>query len=133
VTGHTSFEETEEEIKVQKCKSCGKPCRSPAEQTLHTRYTGHTEFVEATAHDGALNTEQQMADARAELADDDLVAAVAGAKKPKAPAAAEGQGDVEMKDAAGAADGGAGTSQGGGAAAGGENMVRKVHDPGCKP
>lgn len=28
------------------CTTCGKPCRSDAERALHTKYTGHTEFVD---------------------------------------------------------------------------------------
>lgn len=28
------------------CTTCGKPCRSDAERALHSKYTGHTEFVD---------------------------------------------------------------------------------------
>lgn len=28
------------------CTACGKPCRTDAEKALHTKYTGHTEFVD---------------------------------------------------------------------------------------
>lgn len=28
------------------CTTCGKPCRSDAEKALHTKFTGHTEYVD---------------------------------------------------------------------------------------
>ena len=33
----------------QECAECGKPCRSQTEQDVHTKRTGHTQFVDKTA------------------------------------------------------------------------------------
>ena len=64
-TGHSNFAETTVAIKTLVCTDCGKPCRTAAEQHLHTRHTGHTSFVEKS-HSATLNTEAEMAEARAQ-------------------------------------------------------------------
>ncbi|MEW5312463.1 MAG: hypothetical protein WDW38_004096 [Sanguina aurantia] len=64
ITGHTQFEETTEAVRRVVCTDCGKPCRSDTEQALHTRYTGHTTFVDKTDEAAEMDTEAQMKDAR---------------------------------------------------------------------
>ncbi|KXZ44062.1 hypothetical protein GPECTOR_74g676 [Gonium pectorale] len=89
ITGHASFEETTEVIKIMKCTTCGKPCRTDAERDMHKRFTGHSEFVEQTDAE-VLNTEAQMKEAQDAMDEDaDIVRAAMG-KPPKAKPAAEG-------------------------------------------
>lgn len=107
LTGHSAFEEVTEAIKVVMCIQCGKPCRTEVERGMHTRHTGHSEFVEAELNaEGGLNTEVQMADARADMEIDNDVIREALGKKKKA-------------DAGGTSSAAAGTSGGGEAAADG--------------
>ncbi len=44
--GHVNFEESTRPVTALVCTACGKPCRSDAEQALHTKFTGHTEYVD---------------------------------------------------------------------------------------
>ncbi|GAB4822019.1 hypothetical protein N2152v2_009065 [Parachlorella kessleri] len=53
------------------CKECRKPCRSDTERDVHTRRTGHAEFDDKTNEAQAIDTEQQMKQAQAELMDVD--------------------------------------------------------------
>ncbi|EFJ43466.1 hypothetical protein VOLCADRAFT_119060 [Volvox carteri f. nagariensis] len=108
VTGHSSFEETTEVIKVMKCVTCGKPCRTDAERDMHKRFTGHTEYVEETAQ-ATLNTEQEMKEARDAMEEDaDILRASLG-KPPRAKGAAAAAGTSDT-DAGGGCE--AGTSGG---------------------
>jgi len=66
-TGHANFEESTEAVLRLVCKECGKVCRSDVERDLHTRRTGHTEFADKTGEDTPMDTETQMAEARADL------------------------------------------------------------------
>jgi hypothetical protein len=49
ITGHTSFEETTEVLRLWRCLGCGKLARSDADKTLHTRFTQHAEWQEVCA------------------------------------------------------------------------------------
>jgi UBX domain-containing protein 1/4 len=69
-TGHTNFEESVEAVKRLICSDCGKVCRTQTEQDLHTKRTGHANFQDKTGEAPAINTEVEMAEARAELHDD---------------------------------------------------------------
>ncbi|GIL81998.1 hypothetical protein Vretimale_1559 [Volvox reticuliferus] len=83
LTGHSSFEESTEAIKVMKCVSCGKPCRTDAERDMHKRFTGHAEYAEEKA-EAVLNTEQEMKEARDAMEEDtDMLRAALG-KPPRA-------------------------------------------------
>lgn len=66
-TGHTNFEESVEAVQRLVCTDCGKVCRNQTEQDLHTKRTGHTIFEDKTNEAPSLNTEVEMAEARAEL------------------------------------------------------------------
>ncbi|KAG2448997.1 hypothetical protein HYH02_005751 [Chlamydomonas schloesseri] len=89
VTGHSSFEETTEVIRVMKCLACGKPCRTDAERDMHKRFTGHAEYAEQT-EDAVINTEVEMKEARDAMEEDaDILRASLG-KPPKAKPKAEG-------------------------------------------
>mmetsp|Transcript_34804 Transcript_34804/g.98671 ORF Transcript_34804/g.98671 Transcript_34804/m.98671 type:complete len:412 (-) Transcript_34804:245-1480(-) len=63
-TGHSNFSESTEAVLNLVCSECGKPCRSQTECDLHTKRTGHSNFVDKTTETGAINTEQQMKEAR---------------------------------------------------------------------
>ena len=42
------------------CVACGKPCRSETEKDIHTKRTGHAEFVDKTAETArAMDTEDR--------------------------------------------------------------------------
>eukprot|EP00798_Chlamydomonas_sp_ICE-L_P018532 gene18531-25038_t len=85
VSGHSNFEETTEAIKIVMCTSCGKPCRTEAEQQLHSRANpGHDTFVEKTDEAAVLETEEQMKAARAEAMDTDEAAVLETEKQMKA-------------------------------------------------
>jgi hypothetical protein len=43
---HSQFEESTRKVPRLVCAACGKPCRSDVERALHTRHTGHEEFVD---------------------------------------------------------------------------------------
>lgn len=49
LTSHANFAESTEPVLNLVCSSCGKPCRSKTESDLHTKRTGHTDFVDKTA------------------------------------------------------------------------------------
>jgi hypothetical protein len=78
-TGHSNFEESTAAVLSLVCAECGKACKSEVERDLHTRRTGHASFEDRTGQSVAINTEAQMATARAELADGDAAAAAAAA------------------------------------------------------
>ncbi|GLC66404.1 hypothetical protein PLESTF_000423800 [Pleodorina starrii] len=106
VTGHASFEESTEVIKVMKCLTCGKPCRTDAERGMHKRFTGHAEYAEETA-EATLNTEAEMKEARDAMEEDaDILRASLG-KPPRAKPAAE------AAESSGAEGGGEAGSSGG--------------------
>jgi hypothetical protein len=92
-TGHSNFAESEAAVLQIVCKECGKACKSEVERDLHTKRTGHAEFQDKTGQAAAINTEAQMAEARAELhdgapapADADAAAAAEGAPEELVPA-----------------------------------------------
>lgn len=68
-TGHTNFEESVEAVKRLVCTDCGKVCKTQTEQDLHTKRTGHAQFQDKTGEAPTINTEVEMAEARAELND----------------------------------------------------------------
>jgi uncharacterized UBP type Zn finger protein len=78
-TGHTNFEESVEAVKQLLCTECGKVCRTQVEQDLHTKRTGHANFSDKTGEAPTINTEVEMAEARAELNDGDATAPAATA------------------------------------------------------
>ncbi|KAJ6298923.1 hypothetical protein OIU76_019981 [Salix suchowensis] len=49
LTSHSNFSESTEAVLNLVCTTCCKPCRSKTETDLHTKRTGHTEFVDKTA------------------------------------------------------------------------------------
>ncbi|KAK7346036.1 hypothetical protein VNO80_20549 [Phaseolus coccineus] len=49
LTSHSNFSESTEPVLNLVCTACSKPCRSKTESDLHTRRTGHTEFVDKTS------------------------------------------------------------------------------------
>jgi len=68
-TGHASFSESTEAVLNLVCADCGKPCRSATEQDVHTKRTGHTQFVDKTAEAAKpVDAEAQMKQLRAEAA-----------------------------------------------------------------
>jgi len=67
-TGHANFEESTEAVKKLVCGDCNKICRNDTERDLHTKRTGHTNFEDRTGEENdPMDTEKQMAEARAEL------------------------------------------------------------------
>jgi len=68
-TGHANFEESVEAVKRLVCTDCGKVCKTQTEQDLHTKRTGHAQFQDKTGEAPAINTEVEMAEARADLND----------------------------------------------------------------
>lgn len=48
LTSHSSFSESTQPVLNLVCTVCRKPCRSQVERDLHTKRTGHTEFVDKT-------------------------------------------------------------------------------------
>jgi transcription initiation factor TFIIIB Brf1 subunit/transcription initiation factor TFIIB len=68
-TGHTNFEESVEAVKRLVCTDCGKVCKTKTEQDLHTKRTGHAQFQDKTGEAPSINTEVEMAEARADLND----------------------------------------------------------------
>jgi hypothetical protein len=66
ITGHLNFSESEEAVLTLVCVECRKPCRSATEKALHTQRTGHSEFVDKTDEQGAVNTEKEMKELRTE-------------------------------------------------------------------
>lgn len=49
LTSHSNFAESTEAVLNLVCTTCGKPCRSKTESDLHTKRTGHTDFVDKTS------------------------------------------------------------------------------------
>ena len=49
LTSHSNFSESTEAVLNLVCTTCGKPCRSKTESDLHTKRTGHGEFVDKTS------------------------------------------------------------------------------------
>ena len=66
------FVESTEAVLNLTCVACGKPCRSETEKDIHTKRTGHAEFVDKTNETAAaIDSEKEMkkldADMKAEL------------------------------------------------------------------
>jgi hypothetical protein len=114
MTGHASFAETTETVRVWLCQDCGKPARSDADKKLHERHTGHAQWKEEAdgaavlgggGGGGAIATEAQMRQAKAEAkAEAEADAELLGLKTKKKKAAEEG--------GAGGSGGGAGAMEG---------------------
>ena len=71
-TGHADFVESTDAVLNLTCVACGKPCRSETEKDIHTKRTGHSEFVDKTNETAAaIDSEKEMkkldADIKAEL------------------------------------------------------------------
>ena len=66
-TNHSNFEESVEAVLKLVCTDCGKVCRNSTESDLHTKRTGHASFQDKTGDAEVINTEVEMAEARAEL------------------------------------------------------------------
>jgi hypothetical protein len=56
------------QVKRLVCQECGKSCRSAEEWDLHSKRTGHAEFVDQTGTGDVVDTEAQMKAAAADEA-----------------------------------------------------------------
>ncbi|GBF94079.1 hypothetical protein Rsub_07347 [Raphidocelis subcapitata] len=128
---HSQFEESTRKVPRLQCTACGKVCRSEVEKAMHSRHTGHAEFVDRTDEADAIDTEAQIAAARADAAEEAAAdAELLGIKRklPPAGAAAAGAGAGAAGEGAGGGGGGGEGAEGGGGGEG-EEMVPVEVDP----